>query len=104
MLSRDAPLADGAAAGTASIPDSNGCKLHVGHVPQDMSGAALRALFGTAGRVADCFLQPDPRGGRHRGFATVKMADEAAAQQALCQLHLRQARTTTALSGFKVRF
>ena len=83
----------GSATTAAAASNGDACRLYVRHVPQDMSGAALRRLFETAGRVMDCFLQRDPQ---NRGWASLKMVDAGAAQAAIRRLDKWQARTATA--------
>lgn len=83
---------DGPAPAAAAANEDSACKLHVRHVPFDMNGGVLRRIFEGVGRVADCFLQPDPNTGGHRGFATVRMKEEASALRAILMLNNFKAR------------
>jgi hypothetical protein len=62
-------------------------KLYVGNIPWSTQADDLRNLFGQFGAVEDAFIPQDRESGRSRGFAFVTMADSAAAQAAISQLH-----------------
>lgn len=62
-------------------------KLYVGNLPFETTEADLQSHFTQAGAVESVNVIRDRETGRARGFAFVEMADDAAAQAAISQLH-----------------
>ena len=74
--------------------DADPTNLYVGSIAPSVTQQSLRALFETAGPIADCRLMMDRNSatGAHRGFAFVRMAHTAAAETAIATLHGYQVR------------
>tara|TARA_X000000950_G_scaffold253084_1_gene315745 strand:- start:821 stop:1099 length:279 start_codon:yes stop_codon:yes gene_type:complete len=61
-------------------------RLYVGNLSFDATADDLREIFGQCGEVEDAIIVTRPGGGRPRGFGFVTMTEEAAGQEAICQL------------------
>ncbi len=58
-------------------------KLYVGNLPYSTTDSELRALFESAGEVADVTIIIDKETGRSRGFGFVEMTNDDGAQEAI---------------------
>lgn len=67
-----------------------GRRLYVGNLPYSATDEDLNSLFSRAGTVETVKVMRDMATGRARGFAFVEMADDAAAQKAIADLHQYQ--------------
>lgn len=62
-------------------------RVYIGNLPYSTNEDDLRAIFGEYGNVDDVKLVTDRYTGRSRGFGFVTMPDDAAATQAIENLH-----------------
>lgn len=62
-------------------------KLYVGNLPYDTTEDDLRRVFAQAGQVQEVALITDRATGRSKGFAFVRMANQAEAEKAIQTLN-----------------
>lgn len=62
-------------------------KLYVGNLNYEVTGDALRELFGTIGEVVSATVISDRMTNVSKGFGFVEMATDEAAQEAINQLN-----------------
>ena len=62
-------------------------KLFVGSLPWGVDSAKLEEIFSKFGQVDKADVLQDRETGRSRGFGSVEMADDAAADEAIKQLN-----------------
>ena len=65
-------------------------KLYVGNLPWKIDDAALKELFVSYGDVEEAVLIKDKFSGRSKGFGFVTMADDAAANKAIAEMHEKE--------------
>src|ERR1019366_2521692 len=62
-------------------------KIYVGGLPYQTDDEQLSQMFSTYGEIASARVITDRDSGRSKGFGFVEMADDAAAQKAIAELH-----------------
>lgn len=65
-------------------------KLYVGNLPWSIDDKGLGELFASYGDVEEAVLIKDRFSGRSKGFGFVTIADDAAAQKAIAEMHEKQ--------------
>lgn len=61
--------------------------IYVGNVPFTATEEGLKELFSEFGEVVSATIVIDRETGRSRGFAFIRMTDQAAAERAISELH-----------------
>jgi cold-inducible RNA-binding protein len=64
-------------------------RIYVGNLPYTVTNDDLAQLFTPYGQVGDATVVMDRDTGRSKGFGFVEMQDDAAARQAIADLHGR---------------
>ncbi|NTU73735.1 RNA-binding protein [Candidatus Roizmanbacteria bacterium] len=62
-------------------------KLFVGNLPWSIASDTLKDLFSQYGEIVEAIVITDRMSGRSKGFGFVTFADEAAAEQAIAEMH-----------------